>query len=644
MNAKYKVSKRCAACLALLLPGSFEVLALMFIVRFVARRSPRARAFLDRAKSFLGRVAFVLFAPAATALAQGEPQVTMTHEFSAGGMVRMKARDPALVGGGNGGLGTSVNFDDGNLNYGRGLTALGVQGRSIFERQTNATEARLEAVYFYDLLNARGETDFRPLPAEARERAGRDFYLNEAYVGVRGQALDGSFAVRLGNQRLKWSESRYFGYSIAPVNPISASRRYQPGNGAADAYVALPMLSASFETAAKWRVSGFYQFAFKPTEPEAAGTFLSANDYYSPGARFLQLGLGSPLVPDDDASFVTPATPFGSRVGRAGDRRPGGSDQFGVRVETPEIGERGLKLSAYAMQVHSREPIVSVHSGTIGGLLGITARDYTSSGDYFVEYVPRVPIAGVAVQLKPAAHTQLKLDYSKRFGQPLQIDDDILITAGLAPAAAVGACAPNPASPTCVGTLAALNANPLIAARGGITLANAGSFLASEIRGYERHDLSQYSVSVVQGLPPVLGARLWYVEAEAGGIYIHDYRDHFLDASVTSRPGASGERRPGFATRSAWGYRCSTKMEFANVMGMEVVAPSLAWQHDVKGNAPITLGTFLEGSKSATAAVDFRVDKSLSARVAYRSYFGKGSDADRLTDRDFVSFSVTRTF
>jgi len=201
-------------------------------------------------------------------------------------MARVARRDPGLVGGGNGGSGTSLNYDDGNLNYGRGITSLGVQGRTAIDGRSKTTELKLEAVYFYDFINADGRTDFRPLSEAARDRAGRDLYLNDAYVGFNG--------MRLGNQILRWSESPSFGHSIAPVNPVSYSRRYQPGNTAKDLHVALPMLTAKLESARKVTLQGFYQFAFKPTELEAAGTFLSGNDYYSPGARFLQLGQGSP--------------------------------------------------------------------------------------------------------------------------------------------------------------------------------------------------------------------------------------------------------------------------------------------------------------------------------------------------------------
>jgi hypothetical protein len=602
---------------------------------------------LSRAATAHRLLASLLLAPGVSPSAAednraGAFQTSVRQEVSAGGMIRVQERDPGLIGGANGGKGTSANYDDGNLNYGRGFTALGVQGRTILDGKSETAELKVEAVYFYDFINAGGDTDFHSLSEEARDRAGRNLYFNEAYAGFKGRAVDATFSARLGNQILRWSDSPSFGYSIAPVNPVSASRRYQPGNTAGDSYVALPMLSGRFESAGKWIAQGFYLFGFEPTETEASGTFLSGNDYYSPGGRYIQLGYGSTLVPDTDASVVTSATPFGSRVPRAADRQPGSGGQFGVRIETPEMGTAQLALAGYAMRVHSREPIVSVRTGTLGGLLGITAPDYTSSGSYFVEYVPNVTVLGASARVAPASYTRVSFNYSMRLRQPLQIDDDILVTAGLAPAAALGGCAQNPAN--CPNILAALNSNPLIAARGGITVANAASFFSTEIGGYERFDVSQYSLSLAQGLPPVLGAKQGLLAAEAGGVYIHGFKDRFLDASVSVRPDASGARRLGFATRSSWGYRVFTRLDYADLLGMQSVSPSFAWIHDVGGNAPITLGTLLEGAKSAILAVDIGVDKHLGARVSYRSYLGKGNNADRYSDRDFVQFSITRKF
>lgn len=566
------------------------------------------------------------------------------QEISVGGMIRVDGRDPGLIGGGNGGTGTSINYDDGNLNYDRGFTALGVQGRTRLHGSSDAAEIKLDVAYFYDFLNADGKTEFRPLSDEARDRAGRYLYLGEAYAGYKFSVSDSSLGVRLGNQILRWSDSPAFGYSIAPVNPIVASRRYQPGNTAADYYVALPMFTGKAELASKWTIQGFYLLGFEPTETEASGTFLAGNDYYSPGGQFVQLGFGSPLVPDTDASVVVPGvTPFGSKVPRAADRKPGSGGQFGMRVETPELGEAKTVLAGYAMRVHTREPVVSVTTGTLGGLLGATAPDYTSSGNYFVEYVPDVTILGGSARGAPAAYTRVNFDYAIRLKQPLQVDDDILIQAGLAPAIFTF-CTANPATPGCAAQLASLNQNPLIVKRGGINATNVASYFSTEISGYERFDVSQYSLSLAQGLPPVLGARQWYLAGEAGGVYIHGFKEKFLDASVSVRPDDSGNRRLGFATRSAWGYRLYTRLDYVNTLGMQSVSPSVAWIQDVGGNAPITLGTLLEGARSLIVAADCGLQKSLSARVSYRKFYGKGNNADRYSDRDFVTFSATWHF
>lgn len=567
-----------------------------------------------------------------------------TQEFSVGGMARMGGRDPGLVGKANGGTGTSINYDDGDLNYGRGMATLGAQGRSTLSVDSRTIEGSLEAVYFYDFLNATGHTDFHDLTEDARDRVGRGVYLNDAFIGVKGAADGASYRIRAGNQRLRWSDSASFGQSIAPVNPIAASRRYQPGNTAQDLVVALPMLTAELLSSTRAKFSGFYLFGFEPTEPEAAGSYLGANDYYSPGARYLQLGEGSALVPDEDVSVTSPVTPFGSRVPRAADRLPRASGQFGLRAETPELGASRVVMAGYGMRVHSREPIVSVHTGTLGGLTGTSATDYTSSGNYFLEYPRDVTVIGGSFKFKPAEYTQVSADLSRRFNQPLQIDDRLLLAAGLAPAAVTAACTPPSPAATCTGTIATLNRNPIIAGMGGISPTNAAAFFDTELSGYQRFDVSQWAVSAVQGLPPILGARQWYFSAEAGGLYIHGYKDGFLDASVSVRPDENGASRNAFATRSAWGYRLFSRIEFTDVGGFRSVAPSLTWIHDVRGNAPITLGTLLEGTRSYVVAIETGLEKSLSARIAWRSWLGRGNDADRYTDRDFLTFSLTWKF
>jgi hypothetical protein len=322
---------------------------------------------------------------------------------------------------------------------------------------------------------------------------------------------------------------------------------------------------------------------------------------------------------------------------------PNDLGQFGARLETPEFGGNAWAFAGYAMRIHTREPIVSVHTGTLDGLLGISAPDYTSSGHYFLEYPEGVNVVGLSAKTKLTASTRVNVEYSQRIRQPLQIDDEILIAAGLAPAAVTSVCAV-PSSPQCVAVLSALNANPLIASRGGITPANAATFFDIELSGYERFGVSQWAASVTQGLPPRFGAVQWYATVEAGGIYIHGFQPDFLDAAVTIRPDESGARRNGLATRSAWGYRLFTRLEFANVLRLRVLAPSITWIHDVKGNAPITLGTLLEGNQSFIVATEATLRPSLTARISYRAWLGKGNDADRYSDRDFASFSLTRKF
>jgi hypothetical protein len=108
------------------------------------------------------------FAPAASGADSFES--TVSQEVSAGGMVRLLKRDQGLVGGGNGGTGTSINYDDGNLNYDRGFTSWALQGRTTFEASSGRAEIKLEAVYFYDFVAS--DVEFRSFGDAARKRVG----------------------------------------------------------------------------------------------------------------------------------------------------------------------------------------------------------------------------------------------------------------------------------------------------------------------------------------------------------------------------------------------------------------------------------------------------------------------------------------
>src|SRR6185503_11004496 len=135
-------------------------------------RSPNLAQIHRKRKIRLVRPLLLALAFAPGASGADDFQSTLSQEFSAGGMARLLKRDPGLVGGGNGGTGTSINYDDGNLNYGRGLTSLAVQGRTVVDGGSAANELKIDAVYFYDVLNAGGDTDFHPLSPDARRRAG----------------------------------------------------------------------------------------------------------------------------------------------------------------------------------------------------------------------------------------------------------------------------------------------------------------------------------------------------------------------------------------------------------------------------------------------------------------------------------------
>ncbi|HET8848514.1 MAG TPA: DUF1302 family protein, partial [Marinobacter sp.] len=92
-----------------------------------------------------------------------------------------------------------------------------------------------------------------------------------------------------------------------------------------------------------------------------------------------------------------------------------------------------------------------------------------------------------------------------------------------------------------------------------------------------------------------------------------------------------------------WGYRSRLVWDYPNVFAGVNLSPQLAWSHDVQGYAPQPGGAFNEGNKSIGLSLEAVYQNQISGEIGYTNYFG-GKPYNELTDRDFVSASVSYSF
>ncbi|MCD6467737.1 MAG: DUF1302 family protein [Thermoplasmata archaeon] len=127
---------------------------------------------------------------------QGNLDTTLSYGLS----WRVEKRDSDLVGIASGGNAYSVNGDDGNLNYDRGLVSNVSKITSELELNYQNFSAFIRGTAFYDFENERSSRDRISLTGEALNLVGSDIDLLDAYIQVISPFSTAPFRSGLGNR------------------------------------------------------------------------------------------------------------------------------------------------------------------------------------------------------------------------------------------------------------------------------------------------------------------------------------------------------------------------------------------------------------------------------------------------------------
>lgn len=575
-----------------------------------------------------------------------ETSIRLDTTLTLGANFRVQERDEKLVGIANGGTARSINGDDGNLNYDPGLVALAARATHELSVEHGDFGAFSRLTYFYDPLNSdKNSTEFRDLSRKAVDQVGRDIDLLDAYVYGHKEVAGRRVDARVGRQVMNWGESTYIPNGINAINPVDLSALRVPGSELREGLLPVEALDVNADLADDLSLEAFYQLLWHETKLDAAGTYFSTSDIASPGGHNVYLGYGSALVTDSPSfNGPTAACAVGCRVPRGSDDRPKDEGQFGaaLRYFAPWFndGEFGL----YAMQYHSRVPVINAHTGTLASL----GTNYAAAASYNLEYPEDIKLGGASFSTSWGL-VSLQGEYALRMDQPLQIDDVEILQAALAPAA-VAAAAPGAARNN---TAAAFSTNQIIRRMGGITAANFATFFNRDLKGYISRNVSSADISATRAFGPAFGADQWLVVGEVGGTFIHDMPDKdtlrlegpgTYTGGNSTLAGAEGTTpRTAFADRLSWGYRVTARFDYLNAIGPINLYPRISFQHDVNGTTPSPLSTYLEGRKAVSIGVGATYHQNWSADLQYTNFFGAGR-YNLVNDRDFVSLNVKYSF
>lgn len=567
----------------------------------------------------------------------GDFDLSVNSTVSVGTSFRIQGADRSLYSTGNinaeglRGTGTSNTGDDGNLNFEKGdpFSTI-IKGVHDFELKKDNYGFFTRVKWFYDHTlnndevfhgheptgNARNQkledSGFHPYARfDGIDLLDAFGYIN---TNVGGMPLD----LRLGKQVVSWGESTFILSPIAGLNTVDVSAFRRPGAELKEGFTPAEMLYANLGLTDTTSLEGFVQLKWRKTVPEGCGTYFSGADFAADGCDRLAF---QPAL-TDSANFA----PGNFFINRTLDRQPDDGGQFGFALRS-YFESLDAELGVYAMQYHTRLPLVSLSKGsnpnsTFGPL---------SDSAYVIDYPEDQKVFGASFATNVggwawSGEASLVQDL------PIQINATDLLRAGLTNG----------------------NTNALAGALGGATVptalnqrvANAPN--NSIVNGFDRFDVTQIQNTFIKTFDRALGSSQVVFVGEVAAVFVDGLPDvrnggiRYGRQPVFGSAAQTGDFN-GFVTEFSWGYRMRTQATYRDAfMGVDLI-PSIAWSHDVDGWSPEPGQAFNEGRQSVGLGLGFEFDANTRASINYTT-FTNAAQYDVLRDRDFVSLSASYSF
>lgn len=597
----------------------------------------------------------------------GEMNLSIDTTVTAGVTLRASARDCTKYNTVNGGClngdgrGTSINSDNGNLNYGQwDFVNKTIKATMDIQGTWENYGFFLRPTAFYDHVYKENDLEFRDLSPEAKDQLDYDADILDAFV-YGNWDIDGHYTtVRFGKQVLNWGESLFIQGGINAFQALDVTRIRTPGAELKDALTPMPMIFASTTITPNLSVEAFWQFAYEYTELDPAGSFFSNDDITGRGSLpgLLNAVIDNPDLANPPGTFPpNPLVPV--TVQRTKDRIESETDQFGVAVRyyAEDLGD-GVDFGFYGVRYTSRLPYLGFTTGP----------DDLASACAVVQAIVVGPACGsFGDPLNAAAFAyaagQLKYFYSFPTIETLGASFATTVEG----TAVSGELAFSPDMPFGVSDLEQ-NASQLdgTGASGGL-LGSPGNVSSLPATGPNQDTVHMIELDALQGqigtvklwgtsdpIPAFLRADIATLVFNAGFVYVPDASKYPLNRvgpeGAIRNPFAAGLLTGGvtnaeYADDVSYGYRLVFAPTYNNAFGTAVtLTPSISWRHDVQGNSPgPNTANYLEGMKQISLGLTADYQSTWKGSVSYTNIFGAGFDNPN-HDRDFVMASVSYSF
>lgn len=600
----------------------------------------------------------------------GDLNIQLANTFSYGVSWRVEERDKGQIMPGNGaalGLdtdGSSYNYDDGTLNYGKGDIYTNVlKWSGDLELTYKNFGAFFRARAFYDTAIMDEDPEFKPFNDETKDAVGAGAELLDAFVFADYYLGDTPVSVRLGRQVLSWGESTFIQGGVNSINPVDAGAFRKPGAELKEALLPVNMVYTSIGLTQDVTLEAFYQLEWDHTRSDPCGTFFSTTDFIADGCGPVVLG-GEPAEQDIIAfrDFeIERGAPLSQRVSpvteRIEDDEPRDSGQYGLALRwyAEQLGDTEFGL--YYMNIHSRLPYINgaVTNQDLLGVLSPTGEanlqvnpnpDYdTYRPLYQIAYPEDIQIAGISFARSTEWGASVSGELSYKPDYPIQWNAFELILAG--------------------------NGAPWSrlyqqrAEEGG----SAEDLYGKLAKGYDEFDVWQAQSTMILFFDRVLGADRLAMVGEIGVAYIPELpstdearygrsgaygignndgvfaaggdTNYCIDGGTSANVNTDNCTDDGYVTELSGGVRFRAGLTYNNAFAGMNITPNVNLAYD-KGYGPEPASQFIDDRLTAGLGVNFLYLNQTSVDVNYTNY--SGGRYNQLKDRDNVSLAVKYSF
>jgi hypothetical protein len=431
---------------------------------------------------------------------------------------------------------------------------------------------------------------------------GRGAQLLDSFVYANGTFGDVKVSARAGQHALLWGETLFFGANgiaggMAPIDVIKAQS--EPDAQFKEIVLPTPQISTNFQLTSNLSLGGYYQTQWRRDRLPGVGSYFSTTDLYDDGGERLFIGPVTIPTPRGPITFANAA------FQRSVDEYASNRGQFGgdIRFRPPNTG---LDLGAYFLQFNEK-------AGTPYLAPGVAVSPPTF-GEYYFVYPQGIRVFGLSAS-KSVGDFNLAAETSVRSNQDLLSN---------APAVTVGG-----------GPFA------------GAPLDCAGNVVRVPVVNNTNHPC--YAVGDTMHAD---GSLLWAVPqnfiSKEGSLVAEIGWQHLL--GVTANRGLLDP----YTTRNNTALQVIYTPTFRKVFTRTDLDVPISYQIGLQGTGVVASALPSGGVGNITAGLHATYDTVNFINLSYTHFMGPTgpfndvqqfiSAQQTLADRDFLSFSISRSF